>query len=301
MPDKVHEMIDRKLERMEKRLSGIYSGLKKEIEKMSLDFLESFKKADEKQKERLESGEITKGEYARWRRGKILYSERFKGLQKDIAARIEKTNEIAMAYVNGQVPEVYALSYNALERKVDGVGGYSFTIVNENTLKTLAATDKSLLPRKKLDPKKDKKWNMGNVNRSVLVSIHLGESIPDMAKRLRQVETMNRVQSVRAARTLVTAAENKGRQDSYEKAVEDGIILEKIWISTHDSRTRDAHREAGARYTESRSIPIDEPFIVGGEKLMYPGDTSLGASGHNIYNCRCTSATVVKGFKKNGS
>ena len=38
---------------------------------------------------------------------------------------------------------------------------------------------------------------------------------------------------------------------------------------------------------------MDEPFIVGGEKLMFPGNKSLGASGWNLYNCRCSYVDVT--------
>lgn len=37
---------------------------------------------------------------------------------------------------------------------------------------------------------------------------------------------------------------------------------------------------------------MDEPFIVGGEEMMFPGDPS--ASGANRYNCRCIIRTVEK-------
>lgn len=298
MTDKAHSDIEAKIKRMEKRLLKIYKGTATEIERLAKEYFEKFEKEDEKKRKQLEDGEITKGEYAHWRRGKILYGKRFKALQEDIAELIAHVNETAIAYINNQIPELYSLSYNALEGQVTGVGGYSFTLVNQDTVKELATTDKNLLPKKKLDQKKDKKWNMRNVNQSVLRSIYLGESIPKMAKRLRTIEQMNVVQSVRAARTLATTAENKGRQDSYFRAQNDGIILEKFWMATDDRRTRKAHNEAGERYKEENSIPVDEPFIVGGEKMMYPGDSSLGAKGHNIYNCRCTMGTVIKGFRK---
>lgn len=299
MPDNAHIKTDKILARMERRLSGIYSGVADSIEKKATAYFKAFAEADAKKRQMVADGLLKPGDYARWRRGKILYGRRFKALADGIAADLEHVNETAMRYINGKLPEVYALNYNALERQVDGVGGYSFEMTDANTVKRLATTNKSLLPKKRLDPKKDKAWNMRNVHNSVLHSILLGESIPDMAKRLRHVEVMNKDQSVRAARTLVTAVENKGRQDGFEKVVSDGVILEKFWIRTHDARTREEHVEAGRQYNESRSIPIDQPFIVGGEKMMHPGDTSLGASGHNIYNCRCTMGTVVKGFKKN--
>lgn len=46
--------------------------------------------------------------------------------------------------------------------------------------------------------------------------------------------------------------------------------------------------------TPHRHISPPAPFKVGGEKLMFPGDTSCGASGWNIYNCRCGMRTMEK-------
>ncbi|MBE9598758.1 phage minor head protein [Pedobacter sp. MC2016-24] len=64
-----------------------------------------------------------------------------------------------------------------------------------------------------------------------------------------------------------------------------GLVLYKKWIArSGDNRTRDAH----AGMVDSAPIPMDQPFIVGGEKMMQPGDSSLGAKAHNICNCRCT-------------
>jgi hypothetical protein len=56
----------------------------------------------------------------------------------------------------------------------------------------------------------------------------------------------------------------------------------KYWITMADSLVRDAHIEADGQVQF-----FDEPFEVMGEKLMFPGDTSLGASKANIRECRC--------------
>ena len=108
------------------------------------------------------------------------------------------------------------------------------------------------------------------------------------------VQEMNKNASIRSARTIVTGAENKGRMDSYHKAEEDGIILEKQWLSAVDSRTRDWHIELNGK-----TKPIDEPFENSIGEIMFPGDPS--ADGANVYNCRCTLVSVVKGFGKKQS
>lgn len=49
---------------------------------------------------------------------------------------------------------------------------------------------------------------------------------------------------------------------------------------------------------DGQRVGVDESFTVGGEKLMFPGDKSHGASGWNIYNCRCTVAAAIKGHER---
>lgn len=65
-----------------------------------------------------------------------------------------------------------------------------------------------------------------------------------------------------------------------------GMTMRKVWNAVMDMKTRPYHSEAHIKY-HTTPIPIYEPFIVGGEALMYPKDPA-GSAG-NIINCRCTS------------
>ena len=298
MADTAHYKTDLKLEEMEKRLSAIYSRAEKEIQKTADEYFSRFAKQDEAKRKLLEQGKITEDEYIKWRKGKVIYGKRFTEMKEQCAKQLLNVNQTAMAYINGELPEVYAINYNAIESAVDGVGGYSFTLVDADTVKHLAVTDTSLLPYKELDPAKDIPWNMKKINAETLQGILQGESMDKIAKRLRNVQEMNKTQAIRSARTIVTGAECKGRQDSYRRAKDDGIILRKYWLATYDKRARDWHKDAGNDYTEEKAIDIDDFFIVDGEKMLYPGDSMHGASGHNLYNCRCSIASKVIGFKK---
>lgn len=60
----------------------------------------------------------------------------------------------------------------------------------------------------------------------------------------------------------------------------------KEWLATADDRTRDTHMQAWSDYGEGKGIPIDQPFIVGGEHMMFPGDPDADPS--ESINCRCT-------------
>ena len=296
MADKAHNMTDIKLEEMEKRLSAIYSRASKEIQQTADEYFSRFKAQDEKKRKLVESGKLSEVDYKKWRKNKILYGSRFKAMQEQCAQQLLKVNQTAMAYINGELPEVYALNYNALEGTVDGVGGYSFTLTDADTVRNLATTDGSLLPFKKLDPKKDVPWNMQKINAETLQGILQGESMDKIAKRILSVQKMNEEAAIRSARTIVTNAECKGRQDSYQRAQDDGIILRKYWLATYDKRAREWHREAGNTYTEDKAIEIADFFVVDGEKMLHPGDSMHGARGHNLYNCRCSIASKVTGF-----
>ena len=291
MADKAHLLTDKKLGQMEKRLSAIYSEAQTDIQKKADEYFSKFEKADAEKRKLVKAGKLTDEEYKTWRQNKIMYGKRFTAMKEDIAKQLLNVNQTATAYINGELPEVYALNYNALAENVDGVGGYSFTLVDRDTVKNLATTDKSLLPFRELDPAKDIPWNMKKINSQVLQGIIQGESIPNISKRIMNVQEMNKDAAIRSARTIVTGAENKGRMDSYHRAEQDGIILEKEWLATTDSRTRDWHAEL-----DGQTRPIDKPFENAIGKIMFPGDPS--ADGANVYNCRCSLVSKVKGFKK---
>ena len=225
------------------------------------------------------------------KRDRTLMDKRFKDLTEATAAQLANVNKTALAYVNGQLPEVYSINYNALSQSVDGVGGYTFTLIDADTVKNLATTDKSLLPYKQLDEKKDIRWNVKKMNAEVLQGILQGEPMDKIAGRLSKVTDMNETAAIRNARTMVTGAENKGRQDSYKRSAEDGIVMKREWISTNDSRTRHWHAEL-----DGVEVDVDEPWVNEFGEIMFPGDPSADPA--NTYNCRCSMSAKVIGFKK---
>lgn len=300
MADTAHLATDKKLEEMEKRLSAIYSRANKEIGKRWKEYLaESQEEIDELQKaydlakKGGDAKEIRKAGIAlsRAKKDRTLMDSRFKALTETTATQLANVNKTALAYVNGQLPEVYSVNYNALEQSVDGVGGYSFALIDADTVKNLATTDKSLLPYKQLDEKADIRWNVKKMNAEVLQGILQGEPMDKIAGRLSKVTDMNATAAIRNARTMVTGAENKGRQDSYKRAEKDGIVMKREWLATNDRRTRHWHAEL-----DGVEVDIDEPWENEFGKIMFPGDPSADPA--NTYNCRCSMAAKVIGFKK---
>lgn len=301
MADTSHIWTDETLEEIERRLSAIYSRAEREIGERWKEYLadaqaeiDELQEAYDLAKKSGDAKEIRKAgaKLSRAKRERTLMNSRFKAVTEATAVQLANVNKTALAYVNGKLPEVYAVNYNALSKAVDGVGGYSFALIDADTVKALATTDKSLLPFKELDEKKDIRWNIKKMNAEVLQGIVQGEPMDRIASRLSKVTDMNETAAIRNARTMVTGAENKGRQDSYARATADGIIIDKEWIETNDGRTRHTHQHKPVG-VGGEIVGQDEAFSNG---LMYPGDPS--GRPEEVYNCRCAMAAVVKGFRK---
>lgn len=67
----------------------------------------------------------------------------------------------------------------------------------------------------------------------------------------------------------------------FERAKEQGFMY-KEWLAMLDEKTRETHAMA-----DGQKVDIDTPFVVGDSLMMFPTDTSLGASPQEIINCRC--------------
>lgn len=285
---------------MEKHLSEIYSRSQKELEKKTKKFWADFERKDKAKKKKLDAGEITETDYKKWRQGQLMTGKHWDEMTKAVAEEMVNADKTAAAYVNGKLPEIYSLNYNALADQTAGIEGYSFELVNADAVKHLATTDKSLLPYKKVDGKNVERWNTQKVNSEVLQGIIQGESVQKIAKRLSNVVGMEKNSAIRNARTTTTGAENRGRFDSYERAQKDGIILKKRWIATHDPRTREEHIEL-----DGQEVDVDEPFHNSLGDIMYPGDPDADPA--NVYNCFvgetniATDSEVIRSYKHNYS
>ena len=299
MVDKAHLATDELLDKMERRLRAIYTRASREIGEAWEKYLrEAGLEIADLQKQYQEAKAANDTELARQlgkslqkaKRERTLTDKRYRELTRQTAEQLAHVNETATAYINKNLPEVYAMNYNATGEAFNGIGGYSFTLTDADTIRNLVESDSSFLPMRELDFAKDVAWNIEKMNAEVLQGILQGESMDEIADRLAQVIGMNLRSAISAARTMVTSAENKGRQDGFERAAAAGIILEREWIATSDGRTRDWHREL-----DGVTVGVDEPFENAIGKIMYPGDPS--ANGANVWNCRCTIAAKILGFK----
>ena len=81
----------------------------------------------------------------------------------------------------------------------------------------------------------------------------------------------------RVARTAASANYNSAVLRDLARAPSSS---NKTWVAHHDKHTRFTHRVANGQ-----TVPLNDPFQVGNDSLMFPGDPS--GSPEEIMNCRC--------------
>lgn len=299
--DEGRRLTDAELEALEKRIREMYGGAAKNLQQIIDEYFANFRLRDEEMQKLIgtvvNGREWTEEDYKQWRLAQMGRGERFEALRDKLAERLTNANEVAISYVNDATPGIYTLNRNYAAYEVSDAGG-DFTLYDEQTVRRLIVEQPDLMPyypkEKAVRRNIDLEYGKKQITNAVTSGILMGRSIREIAADLRRRITDMEIESaIRAARTAVTAAENGGRQATYEKAAEMGIDMEREWIATKDHRTRKWHGKA-----DGQRVGMEEAFTVGGEKLMFPGDTSHGASGWNIYNCRCALKAFVKGHER---
>jgi len=142
---------------------------------------------------------------------------------------------------------------------------------------------------KKVTAPKLKKLNLTSfksIANDIQRAIDDGTSIDDLADYIRNDIPRTYKNRERAiARTETCEAQGySGR----EAALYTGLEMEKSWLAWIDDKTRTGH----ALYN-GETTPMDEPYIIDGDEMMYPGDSTMGAGAGNLVNCRCTETYKV--------
>lgn len=208
--------------------------------------------------------------------------ERLQKIEEKVAKAINVVNNNAVKQVNQSVLEMYKVNYDFSAKELGVLLAISLpNSAPKSEVKKEVAQEQSPLNELAVDNVKDISDLRRRVSQSFVSGIMAGENANKLIKRLQKVAELKLSDITRIARTQTTRVENLARIDVYKEVASQGYEIVKEWVAVVDSRTRDAHKKA-----DGQRVPIDEPFIVNGEKLMYPGDPN--GSAENIINCRCT-------------
>lgn len=218
--------------------------------------------------------------------------KRLEKIEEEIATSLNKLNRQAVQQVNKNLTNVYKVNYTD---SIDTLSVLLAVTIPNRYAKT--PTNKEVNQAKQeeespfdvlaLDDVRDIADLRKNITRQFTTSIMRGENTTQLIERIQQVTQAKLSDIVRIARTQTTRLENKARIDAYSVGDKMGYTMVKEWVAVNDNRTRPAHRHANGQ-----QVPLDQPFNVGGEELMYPGDSNGSAS--NVINCRCTMRAGIK-------
>lgn len=300
MSDLGHEKTEEQLEALEKRIAAEYRQAQTEVAAKCKEYFEQFEAGKAAQQEKLDAGEITQKEFSDWCFRHMMVGKRWEAMRDTLAQDLHKANEMATRIIGGAMPDVFALNANWATYNIEHSANIDtgFTLYSHETAELLLGDEKSLLPppRKggktwtKLQENPDLVWNQRHIQSALLQGVLRGESPFAIAQRLQTVTDMDHNAAIRHARTMTTAAQNAGRESAYERAKDKGVELVIQWEATLDNVTRVSHRQL---HGETRPDEPDAKFSNG---CRYPGDPE--GPDNEVYNCRCTTVSWVKGFEE---
>lgn len=286
LPDVAYDETEEILAEIIAEIESVYGQAYEELRQKALEYLAWFVAEDEAKREEWLGGALSEREYRNWRQNKLLTGMHWYAMSETIAQDLANANGIAYSIINDYIPEVYAINGNWATYQIEKQTqiNTSFELFDEQTIERLIREKPDLLPKASVNIPLDMRWNKQNLTSAVMQSIIQGERVEQLAERLAAVSDMNQSSAIRNAKTMVTSAQNGGRQASYERAETLGIKGEKVWLATLDFHTRSSHRKL-----DGSRIGIHEKFANG---LMFPGDPA-GAPAE-LYNCRCKVIEVFK-------
>lgn len=292
MPGNGTGYADKAQAEIESRLRRIYSDAQKELTEKLNAHTKRLNAQDKVKRQQLADGQITQAQYNSWLRGQMFTGQQWKNKVDSLSETMLHANEQANAIVEGKRKAVFGKNvlYQSKRIQDDLHMGISFSAYDSASVTRLLRDQPELLPRRKVDKKKDKGWNQENISDAITQGIIQGDSIPEIAKRIAtKTASKNEQAMVRYARTAMTGAQNAGRMEALHEAQDMGIKVKKVWLATLDSRTRHAHA-----LLDGQTKDVDEPFESELGPIMYPGD--LSANPANTWNCRCTLIYKYEGY-----
>lgn len=268
---------DAKLKTLEKQIKSVYSKAYQEMKKEASDILAKI--------------EMNPDMSLAQKLALMNQYNRLDNLTKQLANSISNANSVAQKMINNEMVNVYELNYNGDAERL------GFSLIDHGAVKKILKEEEN--PFNMVSGLRDKEGIRNKMKGELLSGLLKGEGIPKIARRLKDVSEKSLKDSIRIARTETTRVVNSAKQDILYEGTRLGFKMKKRWIATTDSRVRglkDYEIRRGIDHLSMNGVevPQDEPFVMpNGDKLMFPGDVSLGASPENTINCRCTMVVFI--------
>lgn len=213
---------------------------------------------------------------------KQSYRETSKAFRDDLKTQLE---EQAESDLDNEIYSALLLLRNQAEMKIRAdITAEMLTTVDTQTGFILGTTDNVI--KKNTNNVIDEAIQAGKI-------LTLAEIANEARKRINK-DNANRSGGI-AQNEVGNAAEGAKQTEAevYQNSLDEGnvttatglaIFLIKTWITMGDSKVRTSHKIANKQKRKVR-----DPYVVQGQLLMRPKDSSLGATIDNIAKCRCES------------
>jgi hypothetical protein len=121
---------------------------------------------------------------------------------------------------------------------------------------------------------------------------------PLRADKIEQLVSHYRAATLRYRATTIARSEMLQSQSAAEFAAVKQVVatgavpadaVKRVWDSVEDANRRPSHR-----LMEGQTVGPNEPFVTpSGKRMMYPGDSSLGAPANELIMCRCRARPKI--------
>lgn len=286
MADRAYEQTNEILKSLDDKINEIYDGCKKEvliicdnyIKKASGDISEIL---DQKKKGKIDNKK-SKSLLTKLLIGGKLWSE----FRDKTITSIEKNNDLACNIINKNMPIIYNINSIFSMFQIATKTKAKVKLKDEGDIDQWVKKNKKG-EEYKLNKKKNVRFNKQKL-KSLFLGAILGLNISkSIRKAIEKLVDSNRNIAQKNAWTQATKFQNMGRNDRYKEAFNQGIDIEKRWITMGDNRVRETHSRLNGA-----TIEIDELFD---NSCLYPGDYSHGADISEVAQCRCMLAPVIDG------
>lgn len=161
-----------------------------------------------------------------------------------------------------------------------------------NARNELEALDSNYFTRELRDKRFDKTVRKAIRDEKPLPAAQVNRMVNAMQRRTLAYrgQVISRTESINALRA--------GQFEAIRQAAAKGGIsldeVSKSWSATNDARTRPEHLSMERLYGRDNAIPFNQPFVSPtGDRVMFPGDNSLGAGADFVIMCRCSPRYTI--------
>lgn len=263
MADRASRESDKILHELESELTKAYDNANRQMQSVISSLLESIYYGDEEVTQRM--------------RLKHAESNGLNELISIFTYYMLATNELAISTINTAMNRTATLNYTYMRSQVHAKANVDIGVTSEKY-------EANRYTRRSYNRYTQSRYVSNAILKELRKGIKLGEGVDKLQKRIRRVSDRNKNSAKLIARTESTRITNSSRLDALDEAKRLGVDFNKVWMATHDSRTREYHA-----HIDGEVVGADEKFSNG---MQYPGDPAGGPE--NVCNCRCTLSVVIK-------